>query len=49
MDPVYYLNDSQDPGHMQFLCSINDDKYEEVMSCNGMINHSDNHKGKKIA
>ena len=24
---------SQEPGHIQFICSINDDQYEEFMSC----------------
>ena len=30
---------AQVPGHTQFVCSVNDDKYEEIMSYNDIINH----------
>ena len=29
---------AQELGHTQFICSINDDQYEEIMSQNGIIN-----------
>ena len=30
---------AQNPGHIQFINSINDDQHEKVVSCNNITNH----------
>ena len=30
---------SQDPGHIQFVCSFNNDQYKDIISYNNIINH----------
>ena len=29
---------AQDPGHTQFICSVNDDQHKEIISYNDIIN-----------
>ena len=39
MIDYYETKLSQDLGHIQLVCSVNDDKYEDIMSYNDIINH----------
>ena len=33
------IKSEQDPGHTQFVCSVYNDKYGEIISYNDIINH----------
>ena len=39
---------AQDPGHIQFINSINNDQYEKVVSCNNISNNIVKNGGKDI-
>ena len=41
---TYYheTKSSQEPGHTQFICYVNDDQYENIMSYNYIINNISN-------
>ena len=41
-------NNSQEPGHIHFICSVNYDNYEDIMSYNYIINHIVKHEDKEI-
>ena len=41
-------NLSQDPDHTQFISSVNDDQYEDIMSYNNIINHIANQEDEYI-
>ena len=47
---IYYHETkiTEDPGHTRFICSINDDRYEYIISYNDIINHITNQEDENI-
>ena len=39
---------AQDPGNTQFICSVNDDKFTDIISYNKIINHIANQEDEAI-
>jgi hypothetical protein len=33
------VNSSRQPGHVQFVCSVNDDDYQEILSYNELMDY----------
>ena len=40
---------TQDPGHIQLICSVNDYQYEEIISCDIISNNNVHQEDKDIA